>query len=143
MHRGNPYARTANSKKLLPNRMRESHHPRERIQCPDQFQAPREQHPPQSEVPHLNRLPVPAETSYVHLFWDICPDSPNTNCDTCHRRSACQGQSHQSSQRQQSLPTSDNADASDITRDGNQHSFYQVNHSLYMCCRSLQMLCPN
>ena len=34
------------------------------------------------------------------------------------------------------------ADASDITRDGNQHSFHQVNHSRYMYCRSLQMLCP-
>ena len=34
------------------------------------------------------------------------------------------------------------ADASDITRDGNQHSFHQVNHSVYMYCRSLQMLCP-
>ena len=34
------------------------------------------------------------------------------------------------------------ADASDITRDGNQHSFHQVNHSVYMYCRSLQMPCP-
>ena len=34
------------------------------------------------------------------------------------------------------------ADASDITRDGNQHTFHQVNHSRYMYCRSLQMLCP-
>merc|ERR1712029_676990 len=28
------------------------------------------------------------------------------------------------------------ADASDMTRDGIQHPFSQVNHSLYMCCRS-------
>ena len=133
MHRGNATARTANSKRLLPNRTREPHHHREKIQHPDQFLVPKEQHLPQSEVPHLNRLPVPAEPPYVQLFWDISPDSPNTNRDTRHRRSACQGQSHQSSQRQQSLPTSgrhpltfDDTDADDIMRDGSQHLFYQV-----------------
>ena len=99
--------------------MRDSHNPRERTRCPDQIQAPREQHPPQSEVPNLNRFPVLAETPHVRLFWDVCPDSPNTSRDT-------PWQSHQSSQKQQGLPTSDTADAFDITRDGNQHSFYQV-----------------
>ena len=107
------------SRVLLPYRMRDSHNPRERTQCPDQIQAPREQHPPQSEVPNLNRFPVSAETPHVRLFWDVCPDSPNRSRDT-------PWQSHQSSQKQQGLPTSDTADAFDITRDGNQHSFYQV-----------------
>ena len=117
---------TANRRELLPNRMRELHNPKEKIQCLTQIQTLKEKHPPQHRVPYLNRSPASADNSYVHLFWDICPDSPNKNRDTRHRRSVCQGQSHRTNHRQQSLPTSDNADASDITRDGNQHFFYQV-----------------
>ena len=60
----------------------------------------------------------------------------NRKRDTQQRRSACRGQSHQNNQRKQGPLTSDIADASDITRDGNQHPFLQVNHPVYMCCRS-------
>ena len=38
--------------------------------------------------------------------------------------------------------TSDIADASDNMRDGNQQPFSQVNHSLYMCCRSFRRYAP-
>ena len=99
--------------------MRELHNPRKRTQCPDQTQAPKEQHPHSPRCPTSTGFPISAETSHAHLFWDICPDSPNRSRDT-------PWQSHQSSQKQQGLPTSDTADAFDITRDGNQHSFYQV-----------------
>ena len=110
--------------------MRESHIPRERTRYPDLVRAPREQHHPWPKVLQLNRLLAQAESPYAHLPWDICPDSSHTSRETRQGRSACRGQSHQNSQRQQGPLTSD------TTRDGNQHPFLQVNHPVYMCCRS-------
>ena len=108
---------------LLPNRMRESHTHRERTRCPNQVRATKKQHLPQSKVPHLNRLLAPAESPCVHPPWYISQDMSNRKRDTRQRRSACRGQSHQNNQRKQGPLTSDIADASDITRDGNQHLF--------------------
>ena len=47
-----------------PIRMRDSHNPREKTRCQDQNQAPREQHPQQSEVLNPDQTrPTQAETS--------------------------------------------------------------------------------
>ena len=59
--------------------------------------------------------------------------NPDKNHDTRHNNST---RSPLTSDSADASPRLTFADASDTTRDGIQHPFLQVIHSLYMCCRS-------
>ena len=128
----------ANSRERRPHGRKQSHSPRgNRTPCPPQSQTIKKKHPQQPpREPNPNRSPALADKYCAPVPWDTYPTSLNRNRETHHQGSACPGQQHQNQQSQQSPPTSDIADASNSTRDGIQHPFLQVNHSLYMCCRS-------